>query len=267
MPVAATSDWLENTISPVTNPIFFEDPVIRNEIRPLFMYHRIDDGFITGGGDVCVYALQLRVALTDRLALIAMKDGYIDINLDNGANFDGWGDVALGLKYSLIDDRANQFILTPGLTFEIPMGTREVLQGNGSGEWNAFISAEKGFGDFHLQGNVGLRLPNDMSKESTILHYSLMADYHVSDYFIPFITANATTVLDAGDALPLDSEGYDLINFGSSKSSGQTQVALGAGFRSRLMKNLDLGFAYEKAVVNPNGLFDDRFTVDLSIRF
>ncbi|MBL9117687.1 MAG: hypothetical protein JNJ83_21955 [Verrucomicrobiaceae bacterium] len=29
-------DWKTNTISPVSNPIFFEDPVIRTELRPIF---------------------------------------------------------------------------------------------------------------------------------------------------------------------------------------------------------------------------------------
>jgi hypothetical protein len=30
---------------------------------------------------------------------------------------------------------------------------------------------------------------------------------------------------------------------------------------------VDLGIAYERAVVEPKGLFDDRFTFDVSIRF
>ena len=105
-PPAPTGDWLAETISPVTNPIFFEDPAIRSEVRPIYIHHRIDDGFATGGGDVNVYALQFRYAITDRLALIATKDGYIDIDLDSGATATGWADVALGLKYALIDDRA-----------------------------------------------------------------------------------------------------------------------------------------------------------------
>jgi hypothetical protein len=58
-----------------------------------------------------------------------------------------------------------------------------------------------------------------------------------------------------------------VINFGSSKASGSLQLTVGGGFRSRLLDNVDLGFAYEKAVVAPYGLTDDRFTVDLSIRF
>ena len=126
-PAAITGDWLSNTISPVNNPVFFEDPTIRTELRPIYMHHRIDDGFITKGGDVNLYALQFRYAITDRLGFIATKDGYVDINPGVGQGSDGWADVALGCKYALIDDRANQFILTPGFTFDIPLGDKKVF--------------------------------------------------------------------------------------------------------------------------------------------
>ena len=222
------SNWLDRTISPVTNPIFFEDAAIRSEIRPIYMHHTIDNDFITKGGDVNIYALQVRYAINERLAIIATKDGYIDMNPGAGSSQDGWADVALGLKYAIIDDRENHFILTPGFTFEIPLGNKDVFQGNGSGEWNVFVSAEKGFGDFHLLSNVGLRVPNDTSDESTVFHYSLQADYYACNYFIPFVALNGFTVVDSGNALPLSSEGFDLINFGSSKSGGVNQMALGA---------------------------------------
>jgi hypothetical protein len=267
-PVApAAVDWKEHTISPVANPIFFEDPIIRSEIRPIFAHHNIDSGFVTGDGDAQLYALQLRYAITDRLAFIAVQDGYFDVHTDNLGDLGGWMDVAAGFKYALIDDTANQFILTPGFTFFIPLGNEEVFQGRGSGEWNVFVSAAKGFDDFHLTTNVGLRFPNDTDEQSTILHYSLMADYYVCQWFIPFVVGNGWTVLADGNGLPIDSEGYDVINFGSSRSSGTTQMTLGGGFRTRITSNVDLGFAYEKAVISPEGLTDDRFTFDVSIRF
>ena len=262
---AITGDWLADTISPVNNPIFFEDPAIRTELRPIYMHHRIDDGFITGGGDVNLYALQFRWAITDRLALIATKDGYIDLDPAIGEGSDGWADVSLGFKYALIDDRANQFILTPGFTFDIPLGDDQVFQGNGDGELNLFVSAAKGFGNLHFTGNAGIIIPFDGDAESTVLHYSFMADYKLCNWFIPFVSMNGWTVVDDGNNLPLTSEGYDLINFGST--SADTAITLGGGFRTRITQNLDFGFGYETAVVNPKGLFDDRFTFDMIWRF
>lgn len=264
-PVAAVS-WKDHTISPVANPFFHEDAVIRSEIRPVFVYHNIDDRFL-GGGDAQLYALQLRYALTDRLAIIATQDGYFDINNDAIGDPEGWMDLALGVKYALIDNEASQFILTPGVTFKVPTGDREVFQGRGGGEWDLFVAAQKGFGDFHLSSNVGLRLPNNTQENSTLLHYSLMADYYTCRWFIPFVAFNAYTVLSEGSNIGLTSEGYDVINFGSSGADGVTQGTLAVGFRSRILKNVDLGFAYEKAVIEPNGLTDDRLTFDLSIRF
>ena len=259
-------DWKAHTISPVTNPIFFEDAVIRSEIRPIFVNHSIHDDFL-GGGDAQLYALQLRYALTDRLAVIATQDGYFDINNDALGDPDGWMDLALGLKYALIDDAANQFLLTPGFTFHIPTGDRDVFQGRGGGEWNLFVSTQKGFGDLHLSGNAGVRLPNNGSEQSTVAHYSAMVDYYTCRWFIPFIAFNAFTVMDEGDNIALDTEGYDVMNFGASRTGNRTQGTLGAGFRTRLLDNLDFGVAYEKAVIRPEGLTDDRFTFDLCIRF
>ncbi len=266
-PTPQTGDWLSSTITPVTNPVFFEDPTIRTEVRPIFMHHKIDGGFATGAGTVNLYALQLRYAVTDRLAIIATKDGYVDIDLDNGTDLSGWADLALGLKYAVIDDRANQFILTPGFTFEVPTGNSDVFQGNGDGELNLFVSAAKGFGNFHLTGNVGVRLPIDNDAESTILHFNAMADYRVCSWFQPFVSVTGLSVLDAGNAIGLSTEGYDLINFGSSGSDGETQIVIGAGFRSQLTNSLSFGVAYEESVTDPAGLFDQRITADLIFRF
>ncbi len=264
-PVEAV-DWKANTISPVANPMFFEDPVIRTEIRPIFAYHRIDDGFVTNGGHATLYVVQIRYAITDRLAFIATQDGYFSINTGLGVDWEGWMDLAAGFKYALIDDQANQFILTPGFTYSIPMGSNEVFQGNGDGDLDLFVSAEKGFGDLHVMANAGFRIPLDDSF-STMFHYSAMVDYYVCQWFIPFVVANGWTVVSEGSTIGLDSEGYDVINFGSSAAGGTTQMTVGGGFRTRLTANMDFGVAYEKAILSPEGLTDDRVTVDLSIRF
>jgi hypothetical protein len=263
---AAEESWMDRAITPVANPLFFESPFIQSEVRPLMVYHNIDDSFI--GGHVRVYAVQARWAVNDRLAIIATKDGFIELKSDVRAlHSDGWADIGLGVKYALIDDRESNFILTPGVKFETTSGSRRVLQANGNGEVNAFVSAAKGWGDFHLTGSVGGRIPIDFDEETASLHYSLQADYYTCQWFIPFVALNGHTVLSEGDGLPLDFEGYDLINFGASDASGFTQLAFGVGFRSRLCKWADLGFAYEKGITSPKGLFDDRYTVDLVVRF
>jgi hypothetical protein len=262
---SAADDWKEKTISPVSNPLFFEDPQINSEVRPIFAYHAIDDKFI--GGHANYYALQLRYAVTDRLAIIATKDGYIQLRSKALPNKDGWADIGGGLKYALVDDKEHQFILTPGLKIEVPSGNERVFQGNGSGEWDLFLSSSKGFGDFHLTGSGGVRLPNDWDAETASAHYSLQLDRYFCQYFIPFVGFNGHTVMSEGKAQPFHIEGFDLINFGSQHAEGFTQIVFSTGLRSRLVKNVDVGFSYETSVTRPEGLFDHRYTFDLIWRF
>lgn len=264
---AVAQDWTAQAIAPVTNPIFFESPLAQSEVRPIFMHHRLDSGFV-GGGSVNVYAVQLRYAVNDRLAIIATKDGFIETDTPGIGNRDGWGDLAAGLKYAIYKDDEKQTVVTPGVTVSIPTGSMEVFQGDGSGVINAFISATKGWDSLHLTGNIGVQVPLDSDKDNSNLHYSVMLDYYTCKWFIPFVAFNAFTTLSDGAGLGINSDGFDLINFGSSAASGTTQGAIGFGFRSRLIENLDLGFAYEVGVIDDgDDIYKDRFTVDLVWRF
>ena len=168
--VAQSSDWKEDAVSPVTNPIFFEDPQINSEIRPIFAWHNIGDDLGTGGA-AQLYAIQARWAVTDRLAIIATKDGYINLDPDIGLpDTGGWADLAAGVKYAIIDNKEAQFIVTPGLTIELPTGNSRVFQGNGDGTWNPFISAGKGFGNLRILANIGGIIPNNGNEETAQLH-------------------------------------------------------------------------------------------------
>jgi hypothetical protein len=269
------ASWLDNTISPAANPILFEDPNITSEVRPVYMYHVLpgqvdfNGGHAPLGGKVQLNALQLRYAVNDRLAIIATKDGYIQFQPQHTLpHAYGFADIGAGLKYAVVDDKDAQFILTPGFTFTVPSGSTDVFQGKGGGEWNLFVSAEKGFDKLHLTANAGLRLPDNLALQSAQIHYSAQVDYYTCQYFIPFVLVNGYTVLNNGhrnliDGVPLNTELYDLINSGSTAASGQTELTVGPGFRTRILKNLDAGFAWEAGVVEPVGIFDSRFTVDL----
>jgi hypothetical protein len=282
--VAAEPTFQEKSVSPVTNPLFFEDPYIRTEIRPIFAYHRIGDDLLNGvglngisSGDVRVYALQLRYAVTDRLAIIATKDGYTDIHFDNpalaGLSRKGWNDLAAGIKYAFIQDEQKEFILTGGVKLELPTGEADVLQNNGSGEWDVFVASAKNWARVRLMGNAGLRLPNNWAQETVSAHYSLQVDYYSCKWFIPFLSLNGQTVLSetkngGPNGLPgLNVEGFDLLNLGADSAAGHTQIVGGVGFRSRLASHLDFGAAYEKSLTSPQGLFDDRVTLDFVIHF
>lgn len=288
--MAPAPDWREFAISPVSNPIFFEDPRIRTEVRLIYLYNRVSDDLALdignvhvplGGADIHAFGAQIRVALTPRLALIATNDVGIVFRPDHPipgtafTNATGYSDLDVGFKYALIDDPAHQFLLTPIVTYAIPTGSREVFQGDNSGIFDVAVSTEKGFDHFHLIGNLGFRLPVDRDRNSTEFHLSLHADYAVCRYFIPFVEFNSWTVLDSPDGTKgplgafntaLNTEGADLINFGAPNPT-DTQAAIGFGFRSKLLKNVDFGVVYEHAVTSPEGIFEQRVTTDLIFHF
>jgi hypothetical protein len=278
---AASASWKDGLITPVANPIYFEDPRITSEVRPIFIQQWLADTVdfkqaqdVPLGGEVRVYALQLRYALTEKLALIATKDGYIEFKPEGalaGAHGYGWADLAAGLKYALVDDAESQMMLTPGFTITLPSGSHKVLQGDGSGEWNLFVSGAKGWNDLHLMGNLGFRIPNNWNQQTVQAHYSLQLDYRTCNWFIPFVCMNGYTVLtEGGDqlaGLDYSTEMYDLINYGSTDAQGRSQVLLGFGFRSDLAKNISAGVAYDACVTGPKGIYDDRLTVDMILRF
>ena len=62
--------------------------------------------------------MQVRVALTHRLAFIAPKDGWTEFDAGIIHESSGWNDFTIGLKYALIVDEPNEFVLTASMRWE-----------------------------------------------------------------------------------------------------------------------------------------------------
>jgi hypothetical protein len=157
----------DDFISPMSNPVFFEDPRNLTEVRFIFLNHNLPSAL--GGNSIQVYAAQIRVALTERLSLIATKDGFIYTQSSLPGLDSGFADVAAGLKYNLYRDPCAGRLLSAGFTYEIPMGSEKSLQGNGDGELNFFLTGGTRIGDrSHLLSAGGLRQPLDESAENAV---------------------------------------------------------------------------------------------------
>ena len=257
-------------VPPLTNPIFNETPYITTEARPFYFYHKIPNSFVTDGGDAHLIALQLRVALTERLGFIATKDGYADLNFDETLpDEDGFANIALGFKYALITEPETESILTAGLRYEIPINDLESggieLQGDGNGFLNPFLTGARVIDDFGLQASVGANIALDPDKDTSILHYSLHADYELFPGFFPLIEMNGFTPIDHGDrstgALS-KLDGVDLLNFGSEDRG--TTVTVGGGFRYRFTDHVQFGTGAETPVTDKDDtIFDYRVYFDL----
>jgi len=263
---------MDDFISPVTNPVNFEDPRATTEIRPIYAYHKIPNDFVTQGGYANVAAVQLRVALTDRFALIATKDGYVWLHPDKVVDHaDGWANIAFGAKYALFQDDALGLIGTLGGRYEVASGNRDVLQGYGDGLFNVFLSGGWEFGNFHLLAYTGPRLPVS-GDDSTFWDNSLHADYKIG-WLYPLVEFNWVQCLDGGRRLPIDQEGFDFFNLGSKYAGGEGVVTAALGARARLTDTLqlwqnhkggiDLGFAFERHITHRSEIFEWRMTSDL----
>lgn len=251
-------------ISPMTNPVFFEDPRTLTEARFIYLNHSVPAAL--GGNNVQLFALQLRAAITDELSIIATKDGYAVS--DNPLVADGWADVAAGLKLNVYKDVASQTIASVGTTYEMPVGSPQTLQGNGDGEFHLFATGGTEFlEDTHWISGTGLRLPVDQGAESTVFYWSNHLDRRIGDTgFYLLGETNWYHWVDDGNT-PIGVEGLDLFNLGSNAVDNNDIVTGALGVKYKPSANTELGFAWEVPLTDRRDILDDRFTMDWIFRY
>ncbi len=263
-----SAQTLEDIAAPITDPTIFEDPRSTTELRPIYIYHKISDDFVTGGGSATLYALQARFAVNDRLSIIATKDGYIDLKSDSVLNDEtGWADVSAGVKYAAYYNPANSQIVTVGLRYDIPVGSEDVFQGQGKGALNPFVSAAMGLGPVNVMASTGFRIATD-SVDSSFYDLGLHIDTKLS-WFHPIVEVNLTTVTEAGEGLGIGTEGEDLFNFGATNSTGATLVSGAVGGRFDICEDISFGAAYQFPLTGgtASDLLDYRVTTDMIFKF
>lgn len=260
----------EGFANPVGNPLYFETPLNNTGVRLLYLHHEFDKDSVLGGGHLNVYAVQARLAITERFGLIATKDGYSDLNADALPKDEGWNDISIGAKYLLIKDVESQFLLTVGARWMWENGDAEVLQG-GVQELSPFLSVGKGFGRLNLIGNLTYRLPFDDDDDGNdILQWDVHADIEIAPAKLPGIFAIAELhglhYLTDGDRTPLPVGGLDYSNLGSTDVEGNSVVWLGLGGRVKLTPNTSVGATYEFPLTPADeDIMGDRVTVDFEL--
>lgn len=254
----------EHFYDPIGQPIYFESPFNSTSLRGLYLHHEFAGDSQLGGGHVDVFAAQIRVALTERLGLIATKDGWSKMRATILPADDGWNDLALGLKYVLIADKECDFVLTPGFRYQAAAGDRGVLQG-GCQEVSPFISVAKGFGDLHLIGNITGRIPLDSDKGNNIIQWDIHADYEIFPGIAPTAEIHGLHYLSNGTRFAaLEVGGLDYANLGSGNVSGSHIVWAGLGARVKFTPNVSFGATYEFSLTNRKAdIMDKRVTVDI----
>jgi len=284
---AAEDGPFDQYIRPLSNPVYNIDPRNETTLRVVHLRQDLPSSIDTKlgkvglGGELNVTAVQLTYAFNERFSIVAEKTGYIDFKPNRTLEDEtGWADYGAGLKYAFIYDEANKFILSGRLFFEMSQGSRDVFQGNGSGNVTPSLHFLKGFDKLQLVGGAGVLIPFDGDEESTVLFDSWHVSYAVTPWFFPLIELNHFRVLSEGDrdelvASVVKFEGGDLINFGAHRGkSNQDIVTLAFGSRFRVLqdvafiKNMDIGLGYEIPLTDEkDNLMEDRFTFDVVFFF
>lgn len=252
-------------VPPLVNPLFNETPYITTEARPLHLHYDLPSSFLTTGGTIDVTAVELRVALTDRLGFIASKDGYVFADFDAVLPDDnGFANISLGFKYAVISKPEEQKILTVGIEYEPPIGGVKTagidLQGGGDGFIDFFVTGAKAWDKFGLQGSFGYNHAIDGNHDSSLVHYSAHADYELFRGFFPVIELNGITTVNHGTRTVGNFEGFDLINFGSTDSG--TVVTFAGGARYRFNDHVQMGIGYETPITDREDIINWKLAVD-----
>ena len=261
-----TERCFDDFISPMTNPVFFEDPRQVTELRGIFLQHRVPATAL--GGDIQLYALQLRARLNDKLSLIATKDGYIVS--DNPLIDDGWGDVDFGFKYSLLRDTRNRRLLSAGVVYDMPVGTPRSLQAKGDGAFHLFLTGGQEICDCgHWLSAFGWDIPVDGNANSEFIYWSNHFDYQVRKGWYALTEFNWYHWTDGGsNALGLTGvEGGDLFNLGSSGVEGNDIVTAAFGMKHKPNRLTEIGVAWEFPLTDRRDVLENRLTVDLILRY
>lgn len=266
----------DDFISPMINFVYFEDPRTLTELRPIFLSHQVPNTIgagVSAGGSIQLFALQFRLALSDRLSLIAVKDGYIIDNTSGALDTllaSGWADITAGLKYNLIRDTCRGTLVSAGFTYEIPLGSEQSLQSVGDGEFHIFASAGQRLadGNAHFLSSVGYRFPVDNNVQVSALHWSNHFDVRLTDRLYAFTEAAWWHWTDDADVgLPLGVGGQDLFNLPSTNVAGNDLVTQNVGLKFKPRRNVEAGIAYEFPVTGFKDVIENRVQVDLALRF
>ena len=252
-------------VRPLTAPYFHEDAFVTTDLRAWYVNHQFYGDTI--GGEAEVYALQVRLALTQRLQLVAYKDGYTDVSGSALGSPSGWNDIAAGLKYAFVQDWENQFHLAGGIGYEFSLGDDDVLQD--TNELRLWLSANKGFDRLHLGLTANYRIAEDNSANTfgaaDMITLHAHADYYVNEWFSPVVEVNGYFVTDEGP-VGAGFSGVDAIAVGGGEDEDIITGAVGAELRP-FGPELGLRVAYETELSNSVSLFGHRWTFSAVYEF
>ncbi len=305
---------LDRFIMPMSNPVYTVGGALNKTfIRPVFMYQHLPTHVDTAvdnalglkdlplDGNVRGLAVQAGIAVNERLSILAVKSGYINMRPDRTLqDSDGWVDLAAGLQYSFYYSPETDTVVSGRLVYEFANGSDQVYQGNGDGNLAPSLVFLKGVGQLELAGALGFTIPLDAPEEDYVFFDSWHMSYEVFPWLHPLMEINHFYTIKAGSrtgyirqavedkglaeaigqSLGTSQEddlvasvatfnGCDIINLGGENASEHRNFATMAfGVRLPVTSWLTIGYAYEfNLTPSENGLLSDRHYADVVITF
>ncbi len=256
----------DSFISPLSNPFFFEDPRSLTEARGIFIDNYLPNQI--SGSELQVWAGQLRGRLTERTSVIAPRLGYVSVHPGGGDSPAGFLSAPIGLKYNLIRDVENQFLVSVGATYFIP-GQDRAYSGFGDGDFHFFASAGKQIFDRgHWISGTGFRIAGDNNWGTQMWYWSNQWDYELPGHWYPLAGVNwfhymSSSGLNATNGIG----GLDIINLPTYGVAG-TNVATGvAGLKWKPTGHFEVGGGYEFPLTNRTDILADRIYFDMIFRY
>ena len=266
----------DDFISPMSNFVFFEDPRTLTELRPIFVNHWVPSTIgngVSAGGTIQLMAVQFRAALSERLSIIGVKDGYIWDNTDGTLDTlldEGWAAISGGLKYNLIRNTETGTLLSGGLTYEMTTGSDKALQDVANGEFHLFGTAGQRFldGNAHYMTAFGWRVPVDGFAQSESVHWSNHLDVRLTNccYVVTELTwwhwtDEPATAAAAGVA------GQDLFNLNFSGVDNNDLVYQSIGGKYKPNGHIELGLNYEIPLTDFQDVLLSRLQTEMIFRY
>ncbi|MFN0056814.1 MAG: hypothetical protein ACKVX7_00020 [Planctomycetota bacterium] len=253
---------------PLDSPLYFEDPFIATDIRPIFLYHEFPRHSLLGGGHLTVLAVQARLALTERLALIATEDGYTDLEASALPAGDGWNNLAAGFKYALHVDYEQKSILTAGARWTLSNGSRDVFQGI-EDEVSLFVTGAKTMDRIHLMADVVGRITTHHEQGNDSLSWDVQAAYELTPRFFPLVEYHGFTYLSNGNRIQVRDGLLDYGNLGAGDVRGSDVHWATVGYRYEVADGVQWGLGYGFALRTPgkNDIYEERLITGLVFLF
>src|SRR5262249_25902201 len=157
--------------SPVSNPFFMEDPRALTELRPLFIAQDSPNHVpVFAGGNSYFFGVQGRVAFNDCWSLVINKLGFVSFDPKHPTPELGrdtaFAEINIGPKWTFVHNTSTNTVAAVGLNFDVPAGSKQVLQDTGTLSLDPYISfaqsfGRTSFGAFNFMGTTGYNFSVD----------------------------------------------------------------------------------------------------------